>query len=311
MARPFLVRAFTEELPLKVVSLVIAVSLFAIVRSDKDAATAAYVKVIYTLPRDRVLASEPVSEVRVGVRGPWTRLSRFDDRAVEPIRIDLTNRQAGVLRFDEGMVKLPAGLRVASISPSEVKLDFEPKVSRLVPVQPLAEGQPADGFRVVRVTALPSEVRVVGARRAVEQLKAVPTRPLRIEGAESPVRGEVRLDLETRLVELEVQAVQVTAEIAPAIVERTLDEVPIKILGLSRLEGQVEPQAARVIVRGPSQLIGGVTVETVSLAVDGQLVDTRPASKYLRPVAVNGLPAGVSAEVQPDTVMLSTHRKRD
>jgi hypothetical protein len=28
-------------------------------------------------------------------------------------------------------------------------------------------------------------------------------------------------------------------------------------------------------------------------------------------VTVNGLPAGVAAEVQPDTVMLSTHRKRD
>ena len=40
--RPAILRAFTDQLPLKIVSLVIAATLFVIVRSDKDAATAAY-----------------------------------------------------------------------------------------------------------------------------------------------------------------------------------------------------------------------------------------------------------------------------
>src|SRR5262249_48299383 len=122
--RPALLRALTDELPLKIVSLVIAVTLFVIVRSDKDAATASYVKVIYTLPQDKVRVSGPPGEVRVGVRGPWTRLQRFDERGVEPIRVDLKDAVDGTLRFDEGMVKLPVGLRVASITPSEVKLEF-------------------------------------------------------------------------------------------------------------------------------------------------------------------------------------------
>ena len=50
--------------------LLIAVTLFVLVRSDKDATSAAYVKVIYALPKDRVLVSDPVTEVRVTVRGP-------------------------------------------------------------------------------------------------------------------------------------------------------------------------------------------------------------------------------------------------
>src|SRR5438105_15509663 len=102
-----------DELPLKVVSLIIAITLFVIVRSDKDASTAAYVKVVYTLPADRVLTSEPVGEVRIGVRGPWTRLSHFDERGVPPITVDCQNRAAMecTLRFDVGMLKMPAGLR--------------------------------------------------------------------------------------------------------------------------------------------------------------------------------------------------------
>src|SRR6185369_4132573 len=99
--------------------------------------------------------------------GPWTRLQRFDERDLEPIRIDLRTVTENELRFDESMVKLPVGLRVASISPSEEKLEFEPRVQKKIAVQPLLEGEPAPGFHVARVTAIPSEVTVDGAKSAV------------------------------------------------------------------------------------------------------------------------------------------------
>jgi YbbR domain-containing protein len=308
--RPALVRAFTDDLPLKIVSLVIAVTLFVIVRSDKDAATAAYVKVIYTLPQDKVLVSDPPGEVRVGVRGPWTRLQRFDERAVEPIRVDLKEAGEGTFHFDESMVKLPVGLRVASITPSEVKLEFDKREVREVPIQPILEGQPAEGFRVVKVTAQPTNVHVEGAKSAVEALTRVQTRPLQVTAAHAPVLGEVLLETppaHTRY--LDAQQVVVHAEIQPAIVERTFDALPIKVLGLTRLEGSVEPATARLILRGPSDLVLGVKLDAVNLSIDGALLDSRPPGKVLRNVTVQGLPQGVAAEVQPDAVMMQTRHK--
>ena len=56
--------------------LLTAVVLFVFVRGDKDAAAGAFVRVIYVLPKDRVLVSEPTSELRVSVRGPWTNFRR-------------------------------------------------------------------------------------------------------------------------------------------------------------------------------------------------------------------------------------------
>jgi YbbR domain-containing protein len=309
--RPALVRAFTDDLPLKIVSMIIAITLFVIVRSDKDAATGAYVKVIYTLPTDRVLVSDPVGEVRVGVRGSWTRLQRFDERAVDPIRVDLKDSRDGVLRFDESMVKLPVGLRVASITPPEVRLEFEPREVRELPIQPILEGQPAEGFRVTKVTSQPSTVHVEGARSVVEAMSRVSTRALQVAGAHAPVLGEVLLENAPRHAHfLDAQQVVVHAEIQPAIVERTFDSLAIKVQGLTKMEGQLEPSTARLILRGPSDLVLGVHLDQLSLAVDAQLVDTRPPGKFIRNVSVNGLPAGVAAEVQPDTVMLATHHKR-
>jgi YbbR domain-containing protein len=312
MPRPFLVRMFLDDLPLKLLAMVLALTLFVLVRSDKDAATGAYVKVIYTLPEDRVLVSDPVSEVRVGLRGPWTRLQRFDERSIEPIRIDLSKVTGSELRFDDEMIKLPVGLRATSIVPSEVHLVFEPRVVLKVPVAPLLEGEPADGYRVARVTAEPATVRVDGAKSAVEAVSRVPTRPLRVSEARGSIKGDVALEApppHTRF--LDAATVSVTAEIEPAMVERTFASAPVRVNGLSRLEGSVDPPAARLILRGPSVLVSRINGDSLQLAVDASLVDTRAPSHYLRSITVSGLPPGVAAEVQPDKVLLTTRRKHE
>jgi YbbR domain-containing protein len=311
MARPLFVRIFVEELPLKVLSLVLAVTLFVLVRNDKDATSGAYVKVIYTLPEDRVLVSEPVPEIKVSVRGPWTKLQHLD-RSLEPVHIDLTRVHTPEVRIDEDMLKVPAGVRVSSIVPSEVHVEFEPRVVREVPVQPILEGQPAEGYRVAKVVAEPARVRVDGAKSAVDAIERVPTRPLRITDARGPVKGDVALEappLHTRF--LESTTVSVRADIQAAMVERIFEGLPIKIVGLTHLDASVEPATARLVIRGPSPLVGDVSDKTVGLKIDASLIDTRPPAKYLRTLTVSGLPAGVAAEVQPDTIMLTTRRKRE
>ncbi len=311
MARPAFIRIFVDDLPIKVLSMVLAVTLFVLVRNDKDATSGAYVKVIYTLPEDRVLVSDPVPEVKVSVRGPWTKLQHLD-RSLEPIHIDLTHVHTSDVRIDEDAIKVPTGVRVSSIVPSEVHVEFEPRVSREVPVQPILEGQPADGYRVAKVVAEPPRVRVDGAKSAVESIERMPTRPLRITDARGPVKGEVALEappLHTRF--LESTTVRVTVDVQPAMVERTFEDLPIKVVGLTHMDAGVDPPAARLVIRGPSPLVGDVSDKTVSLKVEASLIDTRPPARYIRTITVSGLPAGVAAEVQPDTVMLTTRRKRE
>jgi YbbR domain-containing protein len=312
MAQTWIGRALVDDLPLKLVSLVIAVTLFVVVRSDKDAATGAYVKVVYELPADRVLVSDPVGEVRVGVRGPWTRLQHFDEREVEPIRVDLRNYHEGELHFEESMVKLPVGLRVSSMFPSEMKVEFDERVVKELPVQPLVEGEPATGYRVTRLQATPARVRVDGAKRAIALLERVPTRPLRIVGARAPVKGEVGLEVaprHTRL--LDVSTATVEATIEPEIVERSFDPVPVRVLGLTRLDALIEPATVRLTLRGPHALVSAVAATTLSVQVDAQLIDLRPPTKYIRSLAVAGVPAGVAAELQPDSVSITTRRRRE
>jgi YbbR domain-containing protein len=305
-------RLFIHDGLLKAVSLVTAVGLFFFVRGDKDATTGAYVKVIYVLPKDRVLVSEPTSELRISVRGPWTRVTRFDEHDLEPLRVDLSNLSSGDLRFTEDMVKLPVGLRLASFTPTSVKLRFERRVARMVPVQPLLEGEPASGYHVVRSVAHPREVRITGAKTVVEGIQRVATRPLRIADAHAPVHGEVHLEALPPHAEFDdVEEVSVDVEVVAALAERTLRAVPVHVTGLSRLDGRLEPDVADVVLRGPSEALAAVPPGAPSLLVDAQAEDGRPAGASRKRIGVVGLPPNVAAEVRPEAVTLVTRRRRD
>ncbi len=311
MKRSFLVRAFVDELPLKLVSLFIAITLFVIVRSDKDAASGAFVRVVYTLPDDRVLVSEPVTEVRIGVRGSWTRLRHFDDRELPPVRIDLTHQTSSEVKLDATMIKLPTGLRVVSISPSEIRVRLEPRVQRRIAVTPTAEGEPADGFRLAHLTAKPDRALVDGAQSEVEALTRLSTQPLRITGARGPVRGDVGLEpLPCHVRALDGALVTVDARIEPAIEERVLTGLPVRVVGLRKLTALVEPATARLILRGPAGLVGELRPDEIVLTIDGQLIDKQPPGDFSRPVVPTGLPAGIAAEVQPDVVKVHTTKSR-
>ncbi len=310
--RELLRRWLLQDVLLKAVSLVIAVVLFVFVRGDKDAAAGAYLKVIYVLPRDRVLVSEPVSELRISVRGPWTRVSRLEDSDLEPVRVDLANAPSGDLRFTEEMVKLPVGLRLASIAPASVKLRFETRVTRTVPVQPLLEGEPAAGYRVVRSVAHPREVRVTGAKSVVEGIQRITTRPVRIAEAKAPVHGEAHLESLPPHAEIDgVEQVAVDVEVVAALAERTLRGVPVRVTGLSRLDGRLEPEVADVVLRGPAEALAAVPLGVPSLLVDAAAEDGRPAGAFRKRIGAVGLPPNVAAEVRPESVTLVTKRRRD
>jgi YbbR domain-containing protein len=310
--RAVLRRWFLHDSLLKGVSLALAMVLFVVVRGDKDAATGGFVKVIYLLPKDKVLTSDPAAELKISVRGPWTRVSRFDEHDVEPVRVDLQSVPSGDFRFGEDMIKLPVGLRLSSITPASVKLTFEPRVERTVPVQPTTEGEVAPGYRVVRSTASPREVRVVGAKSVVEGMQRASTRPLRIADARATVSGAVRLEAPPPHASFDPDPqVEVEVEVVQAIGERTLSAVPVRVTGLSRLDGSLEPELADVVLRGPAEALQQVAPGSPSLLVDAQAEDARPIGTFRKRISVVGLPQGVAAEVRPESVTLVTRRRRD
>ena len=78
-----------ENAALKLVSLILAVTLFVLVGGEKEVLSFVHYKLIYTLPANRVMVSDPATELRVGIRGPWSRVNRVDEQELAPLLVDL------------------------------------------------------------------------------------------------------------------------------------------------------------------------------------------------------------------------------
>ena len=74
-----------------------------------------------------------------------------------------------LFHLDGDDVRTPFGVEVVQVNPSTVSMNFEPSASKVVPVVPSLEGEPADGFVVGTVTAEPATVPIAeqpASRRA-------------------------------------------------------------------------------------------------------------------------------------------------
>jgi YbbR domain-containing protein len=191
MLRRFLRRWFFENAALKLVSLVLAVTLFILVSGEKVTERSVRVGVAYIRPSERVLVSEVPDSVEVWLRGSWTRIKRLDPGDVPAIVIDLTKRSDGDVTIDDSDIRVPAGLTVVSIRPSKLTVQFEHV--KQVPVIPELVGAIAEGYVVERVAADPAAIGVRGTQRLLATLADVRTLPVSLAGKRASFQTEVAL----------------------------------------------------------------------------------------------------------------------
>ncbi len=300
-------RALLENWHLKGLSLLIAIGLFVLVRGDKDAAIEGYVKVEYLVPKDRVLVSDPPAELRLTVRGPWIRISRFDERDLPPVRLDLSATHSGDIRFTDEMVKLPFGLRLASIVPATAQLQFEPRMTRRVPIQAIVDGDPANGYRVLRSTAHPKDVRITGAKSVIEGIQRMPTRPIPLADARTSLHARVQLEPPPPHAEFEgSDELTIEIDVEAILSERLLRAIPVQTT--TRWDGLIQPAQVDVLLKGPIEALGKMVPSALSLAVEAPVENAHGPMR--KQIAVGGLLPGLTAELRPNSVTLVPHRRR-
>ena len=309
--RELLRKVFVENAALKAVSMVLAVTLFIVVRGEKDVQIGAAMRVVYTMPDDRVLVSEQIDQVRMIVRGPWSRIKRFDERDLDPIHIDLRDQKAGIFRFESSLIHgIPPGLSVISFAPPSLELRFESLGSATVPVSVPTDGEPGYGYEVVKLVPLPAKLEVKGPEAEIGNLKGVATRPVSVQGATQSFTSDVPLaSLPRNFEAVSARQIKVRVEIGPKQDSVTRQDVPVEVTGLSTRGGETAPKVVTVVLRGPRLALDAVDFNAMRAIVEATREDDEKDGDRPKRVNVSGLPAGVAFEVQPPEVVLRTHKK--
>lgn len=172
----------THNLGWKLLSLAIAVVVWAIVANEPELSTFATVGVEYkNLPDDLEISSDPVSSVKLELRGPSGELRGVGGSGTQPeVVLDMSRVQPGERTFPigDGNVKLVRGVRLVRAIPAEVRFHFERHAERTVKVSPRFTER--NGYQVTDFSVSPDSVAIAGPASRVARLATVLTDPVDI-----------------------------------------------------------------------------------------------------------------------------------
>ncbi len=298
--------ALLENVALKALSMILAITVFLLVNTDRDREITARVGVSYSLPDDRVLVSERLDEVRITVKGPWQRLRHFDEREVERINIDLRRQPSGDLPLTADMIELPSGLSITSISPKSIRVLFDRRVEKVVEITPQLAGRPMHGYLVSEVKPTPTTLRVRGAAGTLAALSAVRTRDVSVEGRTESFTADTEAITPDGVESVGTAQISLAVAIDEELVTRKLPGLVVRPAGEGSDPGRwaVTPAQVEVTLTGTVLAIEKAKA-ALSPIVKLSAGDTRSREV---PVSIDGLPPGVGVRISPERVKVAPVR---
>jgi len=147
------------------------------------------------VPGNLEISSEPVSTVRLELRGPSGALRDMGANGVArpSVVLDMGSVRPGQRTFtiDDGAVKLTRGVRLVRAIPSEVRFEFERRATRGVPVIVRFAGQGENGYVVARYDVSPKTAWIVGPSSHVGRIAAATTDPVDVSAVTGSAEFQV------------------------------------------------------------------------------------------------------------------------
>lgn len=287
--------ALFENLGLKFLSMVLAVTVFLLVNTDKDREITVRIGLDYAHPPDKVVVGQPIDEARVTIRGTSRNLRRFDERTVERIIVDMTRNAAGQAELTPDMIdNLPPGLEVTSISPRVVRVAYDNRVEKLVEIVPALAGRPQHGYIVSEVKVMPATAKVRGGET---QLAALPSvRTTEVQLADKTVDFETEAMLVPPLgISLDLPKVTVQVRIDEELVTRK-QTYPIALSVDEAARWKVHPPQVEVTFTG--------ALLAIEKAKD-VVAKVKLAATEAGQVVLEGVPPGVGVRISPERVRVT------
>jgi YbbR domain-containing protein len=178
-------RYVVHNFSLKFLSLLLATGLwFMISRDEQPAEVAIRAPIVFQhVPEQIEISTESIPEAQIRVRGPERTIRQLKINEVQA-EIDLAGVKSGDRTFDltSQQVRHPLDVEIKQVVPSQLRLSFDTRMTREVPVSPRVTGIFASGAEIVKKDWDPLRVTISGPRRHVERIDAATTDPIDATG---------------------------------------------------------------------------------------------------------------------------------
>jgi YbbR domain-containing protein len=297
--------AFTANIGLKALSMVLALGLVAYQRSGQGEQQRTVLVDVTVLPppddQNRELMTPVPPHVNLTVRGTARALEQLQP-GVPPIEVDLRSGDKARIGFEPSMFELPPGVKVKVIEPTSIELAWQQVITRNVPIQASMTGHIAEGYTVESTRVDPSAIAVKGPASLAEVVQFVRLAAFDVTGKmEGVYRHRMALDpAPPRLQYLGPASATVTVTIARQVIQRKFQKREVTVIGIAN--GATEPKHVDVTVSGPPDTINSLRDEMIvpRVELEPALTVGRKHGSAVLPVHVDLLQA--NCEIQPPSV---------
>ncbi len=167
--------------PLKVIALVAATIAWMLIASEPELATILAVPVEYkNSPNDLEISSAIVDSVNLETRGPSGRLRDLNSaRAAVVLDFShITGPGERTFTITRSNINLPRGIELVRAIPSQLRLHFERRAWRQVPVHVRFSGDLPPGVELQSYECSPRLLGIVGPETRVNRTESVETDPV-------------------------------------------------------------------------------------------------------------------------------------
>lgn len=247
-------------------------------------------------------ATREVSVVFTGRAGDLALLSISRPQIF--VAIDSVNAPSREVVLEPSLVRGRGGrdlgdVRAVSVRPDRLTLRFERRATKVVPVVPIVQVQPGEGYVFAdSPRAEPSAVAVEGPEASVLLIDSVFTVPVREENVRDSRNLEAPLEEPAdSLVVFSSQSVRIAVAIEP-LTERVFPGIPVGVGGEAAGALRVEPSLVDVRISGPRSRVEAVRPEDLSPEV---IVRSAGEIGRTLPIRLSGLGPFVEAVLEPDS----------
>lgn len=289
---------------MKFLSIVVASAMWFAISGQQVVERALRVPLEYTnMPSQLETSGGPPTVVDVRVRGSSAALSRIAPGELVAV-LDVRSARPGrrLFHLSGADVRAPFGVEVVQVTPANVTIDFAQSSSKIVPVVPSVDGEPAEGFQVGTITAEPATVDVAGPEDALKRLTRAMTEPVSVAGARTAVQESVNVGVADPALRLrKPQSATVLVEIVAAPLERSIARVPVAVSGGSTAATSARPAQVTVAIRGAQGAVAALEGDAVQAFAD---VSGLTAGRHQVPVRVVVPPRIAVIKVEPAHVQV-------
>ena len=282
---------------LKVSSLIIAVTLWVLVRGEQRTDIYVNVKVeLKNMPNYLIVTAQNSDRISIRLNGPKEMISKLDDKYFKPYVIDLSGSAPGEQTFKvlHSSFKVENNIQIAEISPREIKLELDMLVKKDVPLEPSFTGQLEHGYEIEGYDVYPESVKLMGPRSQLLNVNLVKTAPIDLLGRKRSFvdKYPIVLDGKNIWVEGETELVLVNIRIREEQVTRIIKDVPVRLKGKTA-PWDIETKFVNVKIAGPAGKVNEIKKEeldAIAEASTGDLARVGSGDKTEWKVTVTEIP---------------------